>query len=327
MSAQLVTVQPMISEQYSKLLAGYTYLSNRASRNFAAALTPLGATAYDRDHNKINFLYFDTHQGKTPPEGVEIDIQLMERKKTVPLDNKTLLAKRLIQQGLCDPMVYFDIADVPSDNNTLWYIKDPISTGGKSIQVVKYNQLQNAFKIGHIIQAAITDICLVNSRKFTLRVYILVHRNQIYLYPDGIMVIHGFNYHPESTDYSVQVDHTGYADPGSKVEMRPFSSYHLYLPFMVNIAETAPRIFQAFSDLLDGDSSRYCLFGLDYLCRNNRTVALIEINDRPNLLHTDAINQNINIEMIRDLVVLITQKKRHDSNDYPQRFFWIGSLI
>jgi prolyl 4-hydroxylase len=316
----------MISEKYSKLLSGYTYLSNRASRNFAAALMPLGATAYQEDSSQINCLYFDTHQGKTPPEGVEINLQLMERKKTVPLDNKALLAKRLINQGICDPMVYFNVADVPRDQNTLWYVKDPLSTGGKSIQVVKYNELKNAFKTGHIIQAAIKDICVAESRKFTLRVYILVYRNQIYLYPDGIMVIHGLNYHPESTDYSVQVDHTGYADPGSTVEMRPFSSYHLYLPFMINIAETAPRIFQAFSDLLDGDSSRYCLFGLDYLCRKNRTVALVEINDRPNLLHTHAINQNINIEMIRDMVVLMTQKKWHDSHDYPQRFFWIGSL-
>lgn len=316
----------MVVEQYSQILANCTYLSNRASRNFAAALTPLGATVYHDSHSKINFLYFDTHQGKTPPEGVEVDIQLMERQKTVPLDNKALLAKRLIRQGLCDPIVYFDITDVPPDPNKLWYVKDPLASAGKSIQVVTYDELEDYFNKGNIIQEAITDICVANSRKFTVRIYILVYQNQIYLYPDGIMVIHGLNYDPESQEYGVQVDHRGYTDSDSKVQMKPFSTYPLYLPFMINIAQTAPRIFQAFSDLLSGNSFHYCLFGLDYLCRKNRTVALIEINDRPNLLHTQEINQKVNIEMIRDMVVLITQNKWHNSQEYPQRFFSIGSL-
>ena len=70
------------------ILTGLTYLSNRASRNFAAALTPLGATLYNENHRHLNFLYFDTYQGKTPPAEAIIDIKLMERKKTVSLDNK-----------------------------------------------------------------------------------------------------------------------------------------------------------------------------------------------------------------------------------------------
>lgn len=316
----------MVTEQYSQILANCIYLSNRASGNFAAALNPLGATVYHEHHNKINFLYFDTHQGKTPPEGVEIDIQLIARKKTVPLDNKALLAKRLIRQGLCHPMVYFDSTHVPPIPHQLWYIKDPLATAGKSVKVVKYNQLKDAFKPGNIIQEAVTDICVIDSKKFTVRIYILVYHNQIYLYPDGIMVIHGVNYSPKSQDYQVQVDHQGYTNPHSKVQMKPFSTYPLYLPFMINIAQTAPRIFQAFSELLTADSFHYCLFGVDYLCRKNRTVALIEINDRPNLLHTPEINQKVNIEMIRDMVVLITQNKWHNSKDYPQRFFPIGSL-
>lgn len=316
----------MNSNQCNQILANCTYLSNRASRNFAAALTPLGASAYVSGHSKIDFLYFNTYQGKTPPEGVAIDIALIERKKTIPLDHKALLAKRLIERKICDPMVYFEISDVPKDRNKLWYIKDPLSSAGKSISVVKYDELKDCFKTGHIIQEAITDICLVDSRKFTLRIYILVYQNQIYLYPDGIMIIHGLEYDANSTDFTVQVDHRGYTEPNSKVQMKPFSTYHLYVPLMVNIAHTAPQIFQSFSDLLEADSSRYCLFGLDYLCRQNRTVALIEVNDRPNLLHTNEINQKINIEMIRDMVVLITKNKLHDSDDYQQRFFPIGSL-
>ena len=223
-------------------------------------------------------------------------------------------------------MVYFDVYEVPQEPQKLWYVKDPLSSAGKSIQVVQSHELEAVFKSGYIIQEAITDICLVDRRKFTLRVYILVYQNQIYLYPDGIMVIHGLDYDPDSKDYGVQVDHRGYADPNSQVQMKPFSTYHLYLPFMMNIAKTAPQFFQVFSDLLMADASQYCLFGLDYLCRQNQTVALIEINDRPNLLHTTEINQKINIEMIRDMVVLITQNKYHHANYYPQRFFSIGSL-
>lgn len=313
--------------KYSKILANCTYLTNRASRNFAAALIPLGATPYSSDLNKIDFLYFNTYQGRTPPEGVTVDTTLIDREKTVPLDHKALLAKRLIEHQICDPMVYLDLANVPQDPDKLWYIKDPLASAGKSIVVAKYNELKDYFKSGYIIQEAVTDLCLVDSRKFTLRIYILVYQNQIYLYPDGIMIIHGLKYDPNSLDYTVQVDHRGYTEPGTKIQMKPFSTYYLYVPFMIDIAHTAPRIFQSFSDLLSADSSRYCLFGLDYLCRQNGTVALVEVNDRPNLLHTNEINQKINIEMIRDMVVLITKNKVHDRDDYPQRFFSIGSLF
>lgn len=317
----------MNTSKYSNLLSDFTYLTNRASRNFAAALTPLGATPYNSDRSKIDFLYFNTYQGKTPPAGVPVDLTLIERKNTVALDNKALLAKRLIEHQCCDPMVYFDLDDV-AQNDKLWYIKDPLASAGESIVVAKYNELKDHFKSGYIIQEAITDVCLVDSKKFTLRIYILVYQNQIYLYPDGIMIIHGLNYDPNSTDYAVQVDHRGYTTSGSKVQMKPFSTYHLYVPFMINIAHTAPQIFQSFGDLLSADSSRYCLFGLDYLCRQNKTVALIEVNDRPNLLHTNEINQKINIEMIRDMVVLIAKNKLGDRfRDYPQRFFSIGSLF
>lgn len=270
-------------------------------------------------------MYFNTYQGTTPPAGVRIQYSLMDRKETVPLDNKSLLAKRLIKYNLCDPMVYFDPHDVPLGDR-LWYLKDPLATAGKAMQVLTRHDIDKFFQTGNIIQEAITDVCLINRRKFTLRIYVLVYYNKIFLYPDGIIVTHGVDYDPNSTDYSMQVDHRGYRDPNSSVQMRPFSTYHKYLTFMIEISKSAPNIFQLFADTLSDSEYRYCLFGVDYLCKNNGHVALIEVNDRPNLFHTKEINQKINIEMIRDLVVLVTNNILHNSIEYPQRFMEIGSL-
>jgi hypothetical protein len=37
---------------------------------------------------------------------------------------------------------------------------------------------------------------------------------------------------------------------------------------------------------------------VDLLVRKDHSVVLVEINDRPNLVHTDSINQNVNTPML-----------------------------
>ncbi len=53
----------------------------------------------------------------------------------------------------------------------------------------------------------------------------------------------------------------------------------------------------------------YCLFGLDVLQLADGRVALVEINDRPNLQHSDEINRLVNQPMLQAMGRLLLGDK------------------
>jgi hypothetical protein len=100
------------------------------------------------------------------------------------------MVNALIDAGINYPRVYFIEEDVPDELDTLWYIKDSVGTAGKGICVVPREEAASKFEFGDIIQEAIQDLLLQGGKKFTLRVYMLVHEENIYLFQDGIVVLH-----------------------------------------------------------------------------------------------------------------------------------------
>ena len=83
-------------------------------------------------------------------------------------------------------------------------------------------EISRNFEFGDIIQEAIQDLLLKDGKKFTLRVYVLVHEARVYLFQDGIVVLHGAAYDPRSVDPKVQYDHTGYMGRKTEVEISRF---------------------------------------------------------------------------------------------------------
>ena len=160
---------------------------------------------------------------------MSVGFSLIERKQTIPIDNKLQMANALIDAGINYPRVYFIEEDVPDESDALWYIKDPVGTAGKGICVVPREEISRNFEFGDIIQEAIQDLLLKDGKKFTLRVYVLVHEEKVYLFQDGIVVLHGAAYDPRSVDPKVQYDHTGYMDRKTEVELSRFQRHAFLL--------------------------------------------------------------------------------------------------
>ena len=93
----------------------FTFLSNRASTSFAEALIPLGGRVYEPGNTHIDFCYWNSYSGETLPQDVTLGFSLLNRQRTIPLDNKKLLAQRLMLLGLCNPPVYTDPEDIPGN--------------------------------------------------------------------------------------------------------------------------------------------------------------------------------------------------------------------
>ena len=295
-----------MTETGKSSIPSFVFHSNRGSENFKAALQPLGGREWQSQDRHIDLLYFDSYQGKRPPQDVSIGFTLIDRQQTIPIDNKLQMANALIDAGINYPRVYFIEEDVPDELETLWYIKDPEGTAGRGICVVPREKIADNFEFGDIIQEAIQDLLLQDGKKFTLRVYVLVHEANVYLFQDGIVLLHGAAYDPQSVDPKVQYEHVIYMDRQTDVQLSPFSDAPFYDEAFANIKVSLGNIFQSFKEQLKHEEANtYCLFGIDVLLRENMSPVLIEINDRPNLINPKAVNSRVNIPVIQAMYCIL----------------------
>ncbi|PCJ27251.1 MAG: hypothetical protein COA96_03450 [SAR86 cluster bacterium] len=305
----------------------FVYLSNRGSAIFKAALEPLGGRLFREGDRSISLLYFDQYGDKYPPAEVEAAYTLIDRQRTIPLDNKARMATLLADAGLLYPRVYFDDANVPDESGSLWFIKDPMATGGKGISVVTREQISTHFTFGCIIQEAVQDLALLEGRKFTLRAYVLVHDGKLYLLPEAITVLHGAMYDPGSSDPMVQFEHSGYMDESSAIKMSVFGEQLISETVMKNLELNMTQVFPAFSNFLKYEKAHtYCLFGVDVLVKSDLTTVLIEINDRPNLVHTRSINEAVNVPMVQALYCVLESEKAQLQKPEAMQFKCIATL-
>ena len=187
--------------------------------------------------------------------------------------------------------------------------------------MVRREQIADVFQGGCIIQEAVQDLLLLERRKFTLRAYVLVNRGQLYLFSDAIYVLHAAPYDPQSQDPhgSIRAD--------SLITMRPFAEFPQHIEVMQNLATEMALAFGAFSNLLKYEKPHaYCLFGIDALVKTDLTTALIEINDRPNIVHPRLVNESVNVPMVRAMYCVLEPERAALLAPAAPRFELIAAL-
>ncbi len=305
---------------------GFTFFSNRGSRIFERALSPLGGSAWVENNPPPDLLYFDSYGGKQAPTS-EARFSLIDRQRTIPLDHKAQMTAALLAAGRSFPRVYFELEQVPHEPGSLWFIKNPTSTAGKGTEVVQFEELGDHYRDNCIIEEAIQDVSLIDDRKFTLRLYLLVLAGKLYFYPDAIVFLHGLPYVHGSCDPQVQFIHDGYMDPDSPVTSLTSDDYPDYPDVRERLAQLALETFRVFADLLKHEPpDRYCLFGIDALVRSDHSGVIVEINDRPNIVHTRNVNEGVNIPMIRAMYCILDPRAGSSMEERSTRFRLLGEL-
>lgn len=298
-----------------KLRMAFTFLSNRNVAVFTSALQEVGGMPMQEGAAQVDLLYFDRYGGKTPPAGLRATHELIDRRRTQPLDHKEKLARRMAAGGLDFPRHYFHPDEVPADPARWWYVKDPLSTGGKGIRFVKREELAEHFRPGYLIQEAVQDIQLYRGHKFTLRTYVLVFDCMVYWFPDSFLVVHGEPWQPDLPDPGVHYSHDGYMKPDSRIQLLPSSDWRGYYRLELPIAEALQAVFALFESELGPVNApeHFCLFGIDLIPTLDGRVAVVEINDRPNMAHTARVNKLVNEPMLRAMARLLM----------PERAGWV----
>lgn len=278
---------------------------NRANKVFQQSIDQLDPVLV-RQASPVCFTYWDTY-GNSQPDlsglaaGTRV-LKLVDRPVTNDLANKATLAQSLIDHNIASlaPTTYFNIHDAMNhrgEQTPIWFVKNIFGSGGKNMFCVTQADLAaTQLKQDCIIQAGVTKLALFEGRKFTTRVYCLVWNHKVYLYQNGFLVVHGHKYDPESTDYGVQIDHTGYQKEDSQVQMVQFINYPEYERFYPQIRKLIQTLKPVLNPTrLAADSERYILLGIDVLLRQDGTARLLEINTVPNFIHSHEITNKVNV--------------------------------
>lgn len=284
------------------------YQVNRASQVFQQAISQLDPVLVRRAQ-PVYFTYWDTYGNSYPDlsglSAATSVFKLVDRRIANTLSNKASLARSLSEHQLASlaPQTCFSIAEAMRCQTppNIWFIKNIYGSGGKNMACVTHEQLANVeLSADQIVQAGVTELALYDGKKFTVRLYCLIWEQKIYLYQNGFLVVHGRAYDPNSTDYAVQIDHTGYEKQDSPVALVPlieYEGYHLAYPKIKHLIQSLSPVLE--STRQASSSTDYLILGVDVLLQEDGSASLLEINTIPNFIHSPDIIKGVNIPFFK----------------------------
>ncbi len=303
---------PMTSNSAPGEINGLPVRINRASPIWQQAIEETDPAVLQPDGH-LWFTFWDTFDRSAPdlsecPADARV-LKLVPRTASNPLANKKLLARELIQRGLTEhaPATFETIDDAIAhpDRVDIWFLKNPLGTAGRGMFCVSSDALGGTtLPDNYIVQAGVEDLQLIEGRKFTARLYVVIADGAAYLYDNGFLVIHAPIYDPSSTDYSVQIDHAGYERADAGVKLLAFRRYQYYDKFYARSLGLLQDIAGLFDDVVQAsDESTYLILGVDLIFQASGEVKMLEINNAPNFVHTPAINAGVNVPLFKSVLM------------------------
>lgn len=237
----------------------------------------------------------------------------------IPVSNKLTMARTVAALG--DPLTnafpptfetYSDALTAVGDPNAAFFVKRPVVEGGGGLEVLSRSQLEaraqaqvspnvSLTKSGKpvLIQRALSDLALIDRRRFDIRFYILVHRGRVYMHRNALVKTcrHGKPFDSTSLDLRNWIPKHGVAcplsyaftcrqvpapwDPTKNYQSSPlekwlaavYKTLAIVLPVLQNVAAETAK-----------DHFRYHIFGADAVITNDGRAVLIEFNDWPSLV-------------------------------------------
>jgi prolyl 4-hydroxylase len=283
---------------------------NRARELFARA-----ANRYNEVFGKAGTDRIFSHWCKfygTNPDEVPGSIALLEPDIYNRLESKTTVS-RLLQEHAVEnvfPPAYTTVEAALNcpEPVEIWFSKPGHLSGGREIRVISGKALKDyALPKYHLLQAGVEDLALLDGRKFTARIYVLLWNRQVFLFDDGFVLVHGPAYVRGSTDYSVQVDHRGYDRENGPVTMGLCSDRARTGTLVTDARNPLIRMLPILGHTLAATSAvRYLILGIDVLQKANGPPVFIEINAIPNFVHSQRVNERLNIPMLEHVMRVTT---------------------
>lgn len=283
--------------------------------NRARELLTKAANHYNEGFDKAGpdriFSHWCKFYGTNPDEDLG-SIALLEPDIYNRLESKTTVS-RLLQEHAVEkvfPPAYtcLEAALNHPEPVEIWFSKPGHLSGGREIRVISGKALKDyILPQFHLLQAGVEDLALMDGRKFTVRIYVLLWNRQVFLFDDGFVLVHGTAYVRGSTDYNVQVDHRGYDRENGPVKMGLCSDRAQTWTLVGDTRDLLIRMRPILRDTLAATSViRYLILGIDVLQKSDGTPVFIEINAIPNFVHSRRVNERLNIPMLEHVMRVTT---------------------
>ncbi len=286
---------------------------NRASEVFRTAAAQYNNRFSRPGAERFLLSYWIPAAGRSPePDPDSANLRLLPASTYNQLESKASVHQLARLHGVEDlfPPTFTDVASALAQSGPVrtWFAKPAHLSGGRGITVLSGDDLPGYTLPPHtLLQAGVENLVLIDGRKFTVRIYLLLWNGCAYLFDDGFLVIHAPKYREGSTDYAVQVDHRGYQDASTGVTMHRISDHPKLGNFMQRTAAMMQRLAPVLAPCRDAcDERHFLLPGVDLLVCRTGDLRCIEINAIPNFVHSAAINRTLNVPFFEQVMRMVT---------------------
>lgn len=208
-------------------------------------------------------------------------MKLIDRKHVNYISNKLKCSQLMLEYGYLRhyPMTYTDKSEIKIVKNKLYFVKNINAHNGSGVVCLDGDDLNICIIPKRtIIQEGITDIKLLDNKKFVIRVYLIIFNKKIYLAKDAIIIVHGENYDITDTSYHIHVRH--------KCQKRILLEDTIYKKYIYSIQEALTRIEKIFEPIVaHTDENVYSILGPDILIEKDGNIKILEFNNYPNLIN------------------------------------------
>ena len=223
------------------------------------------------------------------------------------LNDKKLMGELLNDERIT-PNIYLSSEKIIKENydsKKLWFIKYRYGCSGKSILCKTTEDLKSIeISENFIIQEGITNLDLYQGYKYTLRIFILIHNQKLYLYSGIKKRIHNEKYCKNTLNYNIHVCGGEYLE---RIPLYLDINDDLYIKLKKHLILVKNKIHHIIEQ---SDEYIYSLIGIDYLVKTNQDLILIEMNPHPQILRNpEYVNEKINIPLMQDTINLIVNNK------------------
>jgi hypothetical protein len=226
-------------------------------------------------------------------------------------DNKRTLALKMQRHG-CEwafPPTFFSPLQAwqETQNNpgALFFMKVENQTKGQGMRVVaRHELLALQLPALHVLQQAVQDLELVQGCKFVIRYYLFIHDKKIFLHYRGAIIVHGFVYDRQSTDYRIQIQHN-FDEAGSACQLMSLHRHQHGGRWRDAIKQRIMAILPTLQPLIDATTpDAYTLIGGDALIESSGGAKLIEFNFFPAMFaNSDEFNHEVSQPVLRDVIM------------------------
>lgn len=288
----------IFNDSKDKILKIYTNLCRKV---FESA----GELVYDKIRGNYGILYDDYDYDKAILEewkkmmNLDKIFKVCLRKKTLQIDDKVKF-DNVTRNSKYTPDSFANISLI-NDTEGLYYVKKRTSSCGRGVNVYNYDSIKKVEIKDSVIQKDVNVPDLYQGKRYKIRHMVLLHNKKMYSFKRSFFTISNKLYKKNDTEHEM---HVISQRKGIKFELS--ERLENYEKINENIILSLKDLKNYYKkEILDIEEDEFVLLGFDYVVDNCKNVYIIEINHRPNYKHPDNVNTIVDINCVRDTILLM----------------------